>query len=59
MSLYYARKRAFISDCDARVALCSRLGDQLMRVRGAAQEAEAGKAVEFGVVHGYEVLLAV
>jgi len=46
-----ASERAFVGDRERRVAEFVRLRDQLLRVRGAAQEGEVGKAVELGVGH--------
>jgi hypothetical protein len=44
-----AGERAFIGDCQRRVAEFGGLRDQFLRVRGAAQEAEVGEAMQFGV----------
>jgi len=41
---------ALVGDRQRRIAEFARLLDQFLGVRGAAQEAEVGEAVQFGVV---------
>ena len=51
VGLDHAGQRAFVGDRERAVALPCGLGDQLLGVRGAAQEAEIADAVQFGVGH--------
>ena len=46
---HHARERALVGDRERGVAQLPRLHDQLLRMRGAAQEAEVAQAVELGV----------
>ncbi len=50
--LDYPGQGALVRDSQPRVAICRCLRHQLLRARGATQEAEAGQAVEFGVGGG-------
>ncbi len=46
-------ERALVGDCQRGVAQLRRTFDQLLGVRGAAQEAEVGEAVQLGVGGGH------
>ncbi len=46
-----ARDGALVGDGERRVAEFGRTFDEFLRVRGAAQEAEVGEAVQLGVAH--------
>ena len=52
MGLHYAGKRALVGDRQRAIAQRGGALHQFMRVGGAAQEAVAAEAVEFGVGHG-------
>jgi hypothetical protein len=49
MGAHHARDRAFVRDRERAVAERMRTLDELLGMRGAAQEAEVADAVELGV----------
>ncbi len=52
MGAHGARDRALVGDGQCRITELGGTLDEFLGVRGAAQEAEVGEAVQLGVTHG-------